>query len=58
LSVIVAPPLESTRVAPLALERMTSKLSRASPTVSPTIGTEIVFVVSPAAKVSVPLVAT
>ena len=47
----------SAMVAPEAAARLTVKVSLLSTVVSPAIGTTIVFVVSPAAKVRVPLTA-
>ena len=56
--VIVPAPTPSARVAFVGLERTTVKPSLASTTESPMAATWIVFVVSPAAKVSVPDCAT
>ena len=54
---IVPVPTASSRSAPEALLRVSVNVSPSSSTVSWVIGTDTVFVVSPAGKVSVPLVA-
>ena len=56
--VIVPAPTPSASVAPVGLESTTVKPSLASTTASPIAVTWMVFVVSPAAKVSVPDLAT
>ena len=56
-SVIVPTPWPSKMVAPLALERLTKKVSLASSRVSPLTWTVMVWVVTPAANVNEPLVA-
>jgi hypothetical protein len=54
-SLIVPTPWPSASVALSGGDRLTKKLSSSSSRTSPLTGTEIVFVVCPAAKVNVPL---
>ena len=54
LSLIIPSPVSSSILAPNGLLRTTVKPSSASGTVSSRVGTKIVRVVSPAAKVSLP----
>ena len=57
LSMIVPSPVSSFSLAPAGLLRVTVKRSSDSCSLSSTVGTEIVIIVCPAVKVSVPIVA-
>ena len=53
-SIIVPPPVSSASAAPDGLLRITRKLSSASCSLSSRVGTEMVWTVSPSAKVKLP----